>query len=93
MVFSTKIYESIDGGNLFVGKTLDRPPGSYVMRSIHFERKNDVYSLFVEDKDKARSPSSYEILYRLCLTPDIVNYSNKCPPFLSTTELNNSVRL
>ena len=55
LVFPTKLYESIDGGNQFVEKHMERLPESFDIKEIIFKEDEGLYAVHVLDRMKKRS--------------------------------------
>ena len=55
LVFPTKLYESIDGGNQFIEKHMERLPESFDIKRILFKEDEGLYAVHVLDIMKKRS--------------------------------------
>ena len=54
LLYSTALYESVDGGNRFIKKVFDGLPESYELKDLVFQNENDRYSVHVLDKATKR---------------------------------------
>ena len=54
LLYSTALYESVDGGNRFIKKVFDGLPESYELKELIFQNENDRYSVHALDKATKR---------------------------------------
>ena len=54
LLYSTALYESVDGGNRFIKKVFDGLPESYELKELIFQNDNDRYSVHALDKATKR---------------------------------------
>ena len=54
MLFSSKLYESVDGGNWFVEKEIENPPQAFEIKDILFQSTDDLYVVLVLDTTSKR---------------------------------------